>query len=87
MGQTAVGSAMEPQKTSGVLGSEAKPAANTTGGSPFKPSEPLFTGGTGIHSPGNSNRFRCMCYCGDAVRVSQKKNREERNDINWFQQD
>ncbi|XP_042283898.1 microtubule-associated protein 4 isoform X3 [Thunnus maccoyii] len=50
LGQSGMGSAMDAQKSSSPFGSEPKTTSNTSGSSPFKPSEPFSSGGPGIHS-------------------------------------
>ncbi|KAM7378783.1 hypothetical protein PAMP_004381 [Pampus punctatissimus] len=50
LGQSGMGSTMDTQKSSGQFGSEPKSTSNTSGASPFKPSDPLSSGGPGIHS-------------------------------------
>ncbi|XP_030015420.1 microtubule-associated protein tau-like isoform X3 [Sphaeramia orbicularis] len=49
LGQSGIGLAMDTQKSSGLFGSDPKPAGNISGGSPFKASDPFSTGGPGIH--------------------------------------
>ncbi|XP_068604921.1 microtubule-associated protein tau-like [Brachionichthys hirsutus] len=51
LGQTGMGSAMDAQKSLGVLGGENK---TTTGGSPFKTNDLITSHGPGIHSTDHS---------------------------------
>ncbi|XP_069565885.1 microtubule-associated protein 4 isoform X2 [Brachyistius frenatus] len=53
-GQSGMSPAMDTQKSSGLFGMENKTANSTIGSSPFKTSDPVSSGGPGIHSMGHS---------------------------------
>ncbi|XP_068455087.1 microtubule-associated protein 4-like isoform X2 [Clinocottus analis] len=54
LGQTGMGSAMDPQKSSGLFGVDNKTTSNTGGSSPFKTSDLFSSGGPGIPSMDHS---------------------------------
>lgn len=65
-GQTGMGSAMDTQKSSGLMGVENKTTSITSGSSPFKNSDLISSGGLAIHSMDHSTGIRrrdiCMSY-------------------------
>lgn len=85
LGQSGMGSAMDTQKSSGLFGSEPKTTSNTSGISPFKPSDQFSSGGQGIHSMDHTTGIRkgvgCMCYAGAAEEGGVGTIRKERREL------
>lgn len=63
LGQTGIGSAMDPQKRASLFSMENKTTSNSNGSSAIKNNDLIVSGGPGNHSMDHSTGIKSFCTC------------------------